>query len=517
MDAGGAEIDLVEDGKHLASPPSVRPDIRLGMVDVVLGRSAPDLSDALDRFVAEESDATALRHWFGEAARSRTVSQLLSLMARDIAAIDTLIGDQLDVILHHPDVKSLEACWRGVDHLLDEAQGDEKVRIRLFNASWPEISRDFARATEFDQSTLFSKVYNEEYGMPGGIPYGLLLCDYAVRHRAPSGTHHPFDDVGTLSGLSQVAAAAFSPCIIGAAPGLFGVSTFADLSYAQHLDSGFRLAEYQRWRKLREQEESRFLGVLLPRILLRDRYGDSSGREDGFRYRENGVGVDSWLWGNAVYAFGAVTIRAFRETGWFTDIRGARLEREEAGSVTMAAPAPEFSTGEAVAYRRPLEVELTDKKQKALEDLGFISLSPCSFSKSVTFLGAQSLHLVSSEGDAAERANARLSSMLQYVLCVSRFAHYIKVMARDRVGGYSTAAELQKFLREWLREFTIGNADAGPELKARYPLSKASVEIRELPGQPGKMNCIMHLQPHFQIDQMESGFRLRTEVEAAGR
>ena len=489
--------------------------LRDRLVDAVLGSDAA--AHALEDFLAADA-AVALAAWIGDkapafAARGETAA-IRQTLARDIAAIDFLIGGQLDAILHHKDFKQIEASWRGVEYLLSESESDEKVKVKLFNATWLELTRDFDRAIEFDQSTLFTKVYSDEYGMPGGLPYGLLLCDYAVRHRFPSGAQQPTDDVSTLGGLTQVAAASFAPCVISAAPELFGVSTFADLSHTQKLDAGFRLAEYQRWRKLQEREESRFLGVLLPRVLLRDRYLDSHAREDGFRYREGGTDIDSWLWGNAVYGFGAVAIRAFRESGWFADIRGAHPDRDEAG-VISGLPAPAFSTGEAVAYRRPLEVELTDKKQKALEELGFVALSPCAFTRSVVFLGAQSLHAIGETRNTIENANARLSSMLQYVLCVSRFAHYAKVMARDRVGAFTTADELERYLNEWLRGYMLGNADAGAELKARYPLSGGSIEVKELPGRPGVMSCVMHLQPHFQFDHMITGFRLRTEMQVA--
>lgn len=513
-DAGSVLEDIIAPSAGARNSVAVRERL----VEAVLDRGDDALNAALADFLSADAKAGGLPAWFGSKlgplALRGDADAIRQFIARDIAAIDVLIGDLLDAILHHKDFKRVESSWRGVDYLLDQVESDEKVKIRLFNATWAELTRDFDRAAEFDQSTLFAKVYNEEYGMPGGLPYGLLLCDYAVRHRFPTGAEQPTDDISTLSGLAQVAAAAFAPCVISAAPELFGVPTFADLSHTQKLDAGFRLAEYQRWRRLQQREESRFLGVVLPHILLRDKYEDSHSREDGFRYREGGDGIGSWLWGNAVYGFGAVAIRAFHDWGWFADIRGAYPDREEAG-VLAGLPAPNFSTGEAVAYRRPLEVELTDKKQKALEELGFIALSPCSFTRSAVFLGTQSLHAPGDIRDPVEKANSRLSSMLQYVLCISRFAHYAKVMARDRVGAYTTAPELEKYLNDWLRGYMLGNADAGAELKARYPLSGGSIEVNEAPGRPGIMNCVMHLQPHFQFDHMVTGFRLRTEMQAA--
>jgi type VI secretion system protein ImpD len=467
----------------------------------------------LQGFLDEEDTGSLLCRWYGAdalAAMGPLDKRALRVhLDRDIAALDSLLSEQLDTILHHREFKQIEAPWRGVSFLLDQVEEDDKVVIRLLSTTWKELGRDFDRSSEFDQSALFAKVYSEEYGMPGGLPYGLLLCDHFVRHR--HGGADSADDIGTLSRLAEVAAASFSPCVVGAAPELFGVSTFADLSHVQHIDAGFRLEEYQRWRRLQEKEESRFLGVALPRILLRGLHDGDGEDHGGFVYRERALGIEDWLWGNAVYGFGAVVIRAFRESGWFADIRGARDGVFGAGRVD-GLPAPFFSTGEAVAYRRPLEVELTDRKQKVLEELGFVALSPCGYTKSVAFLGAQSLN-VPPVADTAERRNARLSSMLQYVLCVSRFAHYVKVIARDRVGAFTTVAQLERLLGDWLRGYMIGNPDASTELKTRYPLSGGSVEVTELPGKPGSMACIMHIQPHFQFDRVVTGIQLRTEIQ----
>ena len=499
-------------GPGAASP---RPALRRHIGEAVAGRGD---SAALATFMSTDDPAELVGQWFGSGVATLTSradpQALRRALDREIAALDLLIGEQLDAILHHPDFQRLEASWRGVAFLLGAMEDDERVKVRLLSLTWDELGRDFDRAAEFDQSQLFAKIYSEEYGMPGGIPYGLLLCDYAVRHRRLAGSEAKVDDITAVAALSQVAAAAFAPCVIGAAPELFGVETFAELSYVQNFEAGFVAPEYQRWRRLQQREESRFIGIVLPRILLRDGWSDHGARHDGFRYREGagGRGVDDWLWGNGVYAFGAVAIRAFRDWGWFADIRGTRVDLDDAGLVS-GLPAPAFSTGEADAYRRPLEVELADKKQKALEELGFIALSPCRMTPFAAFLGMPSTNLTSGALSPTEGANARLSSMLQYVMCVSRFAHYVKVMARDRVGGFTTAAELERFLGDWLRKYMIGNADAGFELKARHPLSGGSVEVKEIPGKPGSFACTVHLQPHFQIDQVVTAFRLQTEIQ----
>lgn len=488
--------------------------LRHHIVDFALDRTDEATAARYASFL--RGDTASLIEWFGaeiDRLHDRGDGAARLTLDRDIAAIDALICEQLEAILHHRDFQRMEASWRGVEYLLDAANSDERVQVRLLSVRWDELSRDFERAADFDQSELFAKVYNEEYGMPGGLPYGLLVCDFAVRHRRPAGTQSRSDDISTLNGLAQVAAGSFSPCVIGAAPELFGVDKFSELSYAQDFHNVFRSPEYQRWRNLQQREDSRFLGIILPRVLLRDAWPDTGTRTDRFCFREGRRGLDSddWLWGNGVYAFAAVVVRAFRDWGWFADIRGTNIDVEDAGLIA-GFPAPAFSTDEVSAFRRPLEVEITDSKQKALDSLGFITLSPCRLTPFMAFLGTQSAHVQEEGSDLAENANARLSSMLQYILCVSRFAHYVKVMTRDRIGAYTTAEELERILGDWLRQYVLGNDDASLEMKARFPLNGGSVEVRDIPGRSGSYVCTMHLMPHFQIDQVVTGFRLQTEV-----
>jgi type VI secretion system protein ImpD len=467
---------------------------------------------ALASFHEAEGTSNALRIWFGEERAARLLpvaDRLRGALDRDIAALDRLIGEQVDAILQHPDLQALEGSWRGLNLLISAAQDDERVEIRLLSATWAELERDFRRASEFDQSALFDKIYNEEFGMPGGLPYGLIVCGYEVRHR--SGGSPASDDISTLTSLSAVAAAAFAPCVVGAGPELFGIDAFSEMSNVQDVQQPFRTPEYARWRRLQAQPDTRFLAVCLPRILLRGGYRDTSSRMDGFRFRQGQRGGARELWGNAAFAFGANVVRAFRNYGWFADIRGARLDQEDGGLVVNLPAAP-FSTREALAFRRPVEVELTDRKQKQFEEIGLLSLSPCQFTPHTTFLGTPSLHVPPAGATAIEAVNERISSMLQYVLCVSRFAHYVKVMARDYVGAFTTATDIQQRLNTWLRQYVAVNTDASDETKARFPLHGAHVGVTELAGKPGSFACVMQFQPHFQIDQMVASFRLYTEL-----
>lgn len=490
--------------------------LRQEIVDIALDRRG---SERLEAFLASRRPAETLALWYGEEvhfllARGKR-DALRAALDRDIAAIDALIAEQLDAILHAPRFQTLEASWRGVRYLVEQLAEDENILIRVLNLSWQELCRDFERATEFDQSRLFAKIYSEEFGMPGGKPYGLLVADYAVSHRVSPG--HRSDDVSALRSLAAVAAAAFAPTIVGAAPELLGIENFAELGHLLDVDAIFRGDDYRRWRGLQEMEEARFLGVALPRILLREPYGDRGDRRDGFRYREDrqGMSPTDYLWGNAAYAFAVVVGRAFSQSHWFAQIRGAPAEGV-GGGLVQGLPAPAFATDRCrLAMRRPIEAELSDAQEKALGDRGFVALSPCRLSPHLAFLGNQSVQRRSQGGTSAPAVNARLSAMLQYILCVSRFSHYIKVMVRDRVGDFSTADAMEAFLGRWLHGHTLGNDDASLEQKAKYPLREASVRIHEIPGRPGALSCVIHLRPHFQLDQVASSFRLHTEVVAA--
>lgn len=476
------------------------------------------VQDSYAGFLAASSPVEALAAWCGpdllRIVHQLGASALHTIIDRDIAALDTILTTQLDAILRHPDLQALEARWRGVAYLLDAAGNDAHVQIRILPVTWPEIARDLEKALEFDQSAIFAKIYSDEFGMPGGLPYGLILCDHFVRHRRDAS--YRIDDISVLGGLAQVAAAAFAPCLVGAAPQLCGVENFSELAIVQDLTSAFRRPEYERWHGLQKQDDSRFLGVVLPRILLRPAWGDDGARTDGFRFREERHDADgrSWLWGNGIYAVGALAIRAFRNWGWFADIRGTRVDAEDAGLI-VGLPSPAFSTLEACAYRRPIELELTDRRQRAFEEIGMIALSPCHLTEYLAMLSTPSLHVPQGALDTTVDANERLSAMLHYVLCASRFAHYIKVIARDRIGAYTTSDELQTKLQTWISQYTTGNPEASFEIKASYPLSSARVEVGQLAGKPGSYNCTVHLSPHFQIDQVLAAFRFQTEIRAA--
>jgi type VI secretion system protein ImpD len=450
------------------------------------------------------------------ASRRRDPAAIEGLLNRLIVEIDRLLTAQVNRILHHHRFQQLEATWRSLHYLTSVAAPMSRLKIKLLDVSWSELCRDFERAIDFDQSTLFNKIYSSEFGSPGGEPFGLLIGDYYVAHR-PS-LDHATDDVGALKAIAGVAAAAFCPFITSCVPSLLGLDHFDDLGAGLELTAAFDGPEFLRWRRLREEEDTRFVGLALPRILIRRPYRDDPHRVDGFRFCEE-VGethARAYLWGNAAFAFGAITMRAFDRFGWFADLRGAP-EGRPGGGLVDDLHIDSFATDRVgVADKPGVEVALSDRQERQLSELGFIPLSKASYLSACVFYSNQSLHWTKPYDRAVASANARLSAMIQYVLCASRFAHYLKVIGREKIGSLATAANLQRYLDNWLQDYCVGQDDVSQDVKARYPLREAAVQVRDIVGRPGSFGCVVHLRPHFQLDEIHTAFRLVTELVTVG-
>jgi type VI secretion system ImpC/EvpB family protein len=480
--------------------------------------SGREAATSLDEFLREPDPGKALRLWLGPVPagpRSALKRHILGRLSRDIARLDALLTEQVNAILHHPSFQKLEASWRSLRFLVDQAQAVEskEVKVRVFNVSWKELTNDLERAVEFDQSELFRKVYNEEFGAPGGKPFGVLLGDYEVRHRMSG--NYPYNDVETLGFISQVAAAAFAPFVAAAHPSLFLLESdnFSELEKPFNLPQIFEDPEYLKWKEFRKKEESRFVGLTMPRVLARLPYVDDSGRADGFRFREDvkAPGRRGYLWGNAAYAFGAVLIRAFVSTGWLADIRGApfdlrgSLRGEVGGGMVAGLPAHSFGTDRrGVAPKCSTDAIITDDREKELGTLGFIPLCYCQDTELAAFYGNQSVQEARSYHQSSATLNARMSAMLQYILCASRFAHGLKVMARNMTGSLISPDEIQRRLHSWLQRYV--SVTASPE----RPLRQGRVEVRD--GQAGRYECRMFLQPHYQLDELVSELKLDTTL-----
>ncbi len=463
----------------------------------------------IDRFLAAAAPAEALRIWFGADLTGPGASSKDAILERlnsDVAALDERLNEQVNTIIHHPGFQRLEASWRGLRYLIDRSAGQADVKVRVLNLALPELARDLERAIEFDQSQFFNKIYNDEFGTPGGEPFGVLLADYEVSHHAR--------DQDTLESLSHIAAAAFAPMVMSAHPSLFGLDDFSALGTPLNLPRTFQQLEYLKWRQFRETEDSRFIGLVLPRVLMRLPYEDDGQHAKSFRFFERVAGPDSsrYLWGSAVYALGAVLVRAFAQSGWLASMQGVERGVETGGLVT-GLPQHSFGTDvTGVASKYSTDVMITDSDEKELGELGFMPLCVCKDTPWSAFYGSASVQKPKLYDDLPATVNARLSAMLQYMFCVSRFAHYLKVIGRDRIGSFATAAECENFLQRWLLNYTIDVDDASMQAKAKAPLREGKVEIREKPGKPGSYYCVMHLRPHFQLDQVVTAVKLVTEI-----
>ncbi len=474
---------------------------------------------SLDEFLAESDTLTALHYWLSEFTLTSSIknkTDIVEALSCAISAIDHLINDQLNQIIHHPKFKQLEASWRGVWYLVIQADGTKNIKLRMLDVSWSEVVKDIARSLDFDQSQLFQKIYSQEYGSPGGEPYAAIIGDYEVNHRPTE--RHPHDDVSTLTGLAQIAAASFTPFICSASSELFGLDDFSTLSQPLKLRTIFSQDEYIAWRSLQNKVDTRFIGLTIPRILMRLPYRTTAGSYKGIFFYEKSINsVDEhYLWGNASYGFGSILIREFANVGWFGHIRGVPRNQIGGGLLTNL-PVDAFNTdSNDIAYKPVTDVIITDAAERELSGLGLVPLCQCYDTPFAAFYNNQSLHKAKRYESKETSVNAKLSAMLQHVLCGSRVAHYIKVIIRDKIGSLITADDCEDYLRKWLFKYTTGREDLEWEEQARYPLREASVTVRDNPVNPGHFECVIKLVPHYQLDHMVSELELVTELVQTG-
>ncbi len=434
---------------------------------------------------------------------SMTVSKNTEAMINArIAAIDSLISAQLNEVMHHEDFQKLEGTWRGLHYLVDKTETGERMKIRLMNISKKDLLKDMEKASEFDQSSAFKKIYEEEYGMFGGASYGALIGDYEF-------TAHP-QDIALLEKISGVAASAHAPFISAAGANMFGMDSFTELGNPRDMAKIFSTVEYAKWKSFRESEDSRYVSLCVPHILMRQPYGKSNVPVEAFDFEENVDGTDhkKYLWGNAAYALGTRLTESFAKHSWCAAIRGV-----EGGGLVEGLPVHTFNTDEGdVALKCPTEVAITDRREKELADLGFIPLVHCKGTDYAAFFSTQTCNKAKEFNTDAATANAKLSSQLQYLMATSRFAHYLKSMMRDKIGSFMTAANAQDFLNRWISDYVLLDDDAGQEMKAQYPLREARIDVSEIPGKPGAYRAAAFLKPHFQLDELSVSLRLVADL-----
>ncbi|WP_333676213.1 type VI secretion system contractile sheath large subunit [Dyella sp.] len=427
-----------------------------------------------------------------------------------IAELDRKISEQLNLVMHHADFQKLESAWRGLHYLVNNTETDQLLKIRVFNISKKELGKTLKRykGTAWDQSPIFKKVYEEEYGQLGGEPYGCLVGDYYFDHSP--------QDVEMLGGIAQVAAAAHAPFISAANSTLMGMDNWNELANPRDLAKIFSTPDYASWRSLRESDDAKYLGLTMPRTLARLPYGAKTNPVDEFDFEEDTTGADSskYTWQNAAYAMAVNINRSFKEYGWCSRIRGI-----ESGGAVEGLPVHTFPTDDGgVDMKCPTEIAITDRRSAELDKMGLMPLVHRKNSDMAAFISAQSLAKPEEYDNPDATANAALAARLPYMFACCRFAHYLKCIVRDKIGSFSSRESVEKWLSNWISQYIDGDPDnSSEETKARKPLSAAEVVVEEVEGAPGYYTSKFYLKPHYQLEGLTVSLRLVSRLPSAAK
>lgn len=486
-----------------AAAEAVTTEGELSLLDQIVeqGRMGKDTEsrsrgkDLVKRFVSEVLE--------GQMTVNRDTETMIN--AR-IAQIDHLLSLQVNEIMHHEDFQRLEGSWRGLKYLMNQSETGVMLKVKVLNVSKKDLLRDLQRAPEFDQSAMFKKVYEEEYGVFGGTPFGALVGDY---YFDKSG-----QDIELLEKISNVAAAAHAPFMTAASHEMLSLDSFAELDSPRDLAKIFDNTEYAKWKGFRASEDSRYVALTAPRVLMREPYGSTTVPIETFNYEErvDGTNHDHYLWGNAAYALAANVNKAFAMYGWTASIRGV-----ESGGLVEQLPIHNFRTesGE-IAMKCPTEVQITDRREKEMADLGFAPLVHQKNTANAAFFSVQSAQKPKTYDDPGASSSARLSAQLPYIFSTSRFAHYLKVMMRDKIGGYTSRGEAEAFLNRWIQNY-VAPTNANSAMKSKHPLSEARIDVMEVAGKPGVYRAIAFLKPHYQLDELSISMRLVADLPAPAK
>ncbi len=422
-----------------------------------------------------------------------------------VATIDKKLTEQVNEILHHEEFQQMESAWRGLHYLVNNTESDEMLKIRVLNISKKEMHKTLRKfkGTAWDQSPIFKKLYEEEFGQFGGEPYGTLVADYHFDHSPP--------DVELLGEMSKIAAAAHAPLITGAQPSLFQMDSWSELANPRDLTKIFQTPEYAAWRSLRESEDSKYVGLAMPRFLGRLPYGSKTDPVEEFAFEEDTDGSDAskYGWVNAAYGMAVNINRSFKEYGWCSRIRGV-----ESGGALENLPSHTFPTDDGgVDQKCPTEIAISDRREAELAKNGMMPLIHRKNSDLAAFIGAQSLHKPAEYDDPDATANANLAARLPYLFATCRFAHYLKCMVRDKVGSFKSRNDMEAWLQDWINNYVDFNADISSEAeKARKPLASAEVVVEDVEGNPGYYTSKFFLRPHYQLEGLSVSLRLVSKL-----
>ncbi len=418
-----------------------------------------------------------------------------------IAAIDKKLTEQVNLIIHHEDFQKLESAWRGLHYLVNNTETDEQLKIKFFNVSKKELGKTLKKfkGTAWDQSPIFKKTYEEEFGQFGGEPYGAFVADYYFDHSPP--------DVELLGEMMQICAASHTPMMTGVNPGVMQMESWRELSNPRDLTKIFSTPEYASWKSLREADDSRYLGMCMPRFLGRTPYGAKTNPVEEFDFEEDtGNGEhERYCWVNAAYAMGTNITRAFKLYGWCTQIRGI-----ESGGAVEGLPVHSFPSDDGgVDMKCPTEIGISDRREAELAKNGFMPLIHKKNTDFAAFIGAQSLQKPAEYDDPAATANANLAARLPYLFATCRFAHYLKCMVRDKVGSFQSRDTLMAWLQSWINQYVELNPGLASQADlARRPLAEATVVVEEDPSNPGYYSSKFFLRPHYQLEGLTVSLRL---------
>lgn len=479
-----------------------------------LAAETTEASSLLDQAISatkqtSKDDAVDLIRSLVQEANAGTVSydrNVISTIRQGIAAIDAVISKQLAAVMHHEKFQKLEGTWRGLHYLTHQSETGETLKIRMLNCTKKELGKELEKAPEFDQSSIWKAIYENEFGMPGGEPYGLLVGDYEFDHKTPG-------DMDILTDMSGIAAASFAPFITTPSSKLFGLETWEQLPTIRDLKSSFDSKEYVKWKAFRDSEDSRYVAMTMPRTLARLPYGSQTKPVEEFDFEEVETGPDgepiaishdNYCWMSTAYVQATKMTAAFSETSWCTAIRGANSGGRVEGLPTHVVKSPDGDTD----IKCPTEVAITDRREKELSDLGFFPLSHYKNTDYSVFFGGQTCQKPKTYDLDAATENAAISARLPYIMASSRIAHYLKVMARDGIGSFKEAEDVEAWLNRWIMQYVSADEKPNEASKARFPLREAKIVVNPVPGSPGSYNAVAHLRPWLQMEELNASVRM---------
>jgi type VI secretion system protein ImpC len=473
-----------------------------GLLDRILTetrQTAPDRAKDLVRVLIEEAEANTVKF---DKNLTRTIEAA-------VAEIDRKLSEQLNEIMHYPDLAKLEGSWRGLHYLVSNSTSVPSLRVRVLNATKNDLERNFARAVEFDQSHLWKEVYESGFGQAGGEPYSALIGDYEWGPNQ--------EDIDTLQMIAGVAGASFAPFISAPSPAMLGLPSWTELNKPRDLAKIFDTSEYTKWQSFRNSDDSRYVSLVMPRVLARRPYGRHGQKTEEFKYEESPIGPDGttreldhgqFCWMNAAYALGTRLTAAFADYGFCTAIRGA-----DGGGKVENLPLHSFqSEGGDRDDKCPTEVNIPDRRDAELSGLGFMPLVHYKNTDYAVFFGAQTTQKPKKFDRDDDNANAEICAKLPYVMATGRFAHYLKTLARDKIGSFMEVSDCEVWLNRWIGQYVNGNPDVKEELKARYPLREARVTVTEVPGQPGVYNAVALMRPWLQMEELTASMRMVARI-----